>query len=115
MLSGRAPFQARSREDSSAAIMARIKDGDFDFNGPEWVHVSPQAKNITKGMLTVDPAKRLRMEDLLQSAWLEGGMGGLLCTPGILNRSQRGAENAVTQTLLAFHQAHKQGFRLQVT
>lgn len=32
-------------------------------------------------MLTVDPAKRLRMEDLLESAWLEaseGGRGGLL-------------------------------------
>jgi ribosomal protein S6 kinase alpha-5 len=49
MLSGRAPFQARSREDSAAAIMARIKGGQFDFNGPEWEHVSPQAKNITKG------------------------------------------------------------------
>ena len=53
MLSGRAPFQARSREDSAAAIMARIKGGQFDFNGPEWDHVSPQAKNITKGMSIV--------------------------------------------------------------
>jgi len=50
MLSGRAPFQARSREDSAAAIMARIKGGQFDLSGPEWEHVSPQAKNITKGM-----------------------------------------------------------------
>lgn len=114
MLSGRAPFQARSRDDSAAAIMHRIKGGQFDFNGPEWEHVSPQAKNITKGMLTVDPAKRLRMEDLLDSPWLEGGMGGLLATPGILNRSQRGAEAAVGKTLNAFHQAHKDGFRLQV-
>ena len=69
-------------------------------------------------MLTVDPAKRLRMEDLLDNAWLEGGMGGMhngfLATPGILNRSTRGAENAVNQTLNAFHMAHKQGFRLQV-
>ena len=65
-------------------------------------------------MLTVDPAKRLRMEDLLDNAWLEGGMGGLLATPGVLNRSQRGAEQAVMQTLNAFHLAHKQGFRLQV-
>jgi len=113
MLSGRAPFQARSRDDSAAAIMARIKGGQFDFNGPEWEHVSPQAKNVTKGMLTVDPAKRLRMEDLLDNAWLEGGMGGLLATPGMLNRSLRGAKEAVTQTFNAFHMAHKQGFRLQ--
>jgi len=113
MLSGRAPFQARSREDSAASIMARIKGGQFDFSGPEWDHVSPQAKNITKGMLTVDPSKRLTMEDLLDNAWLEGGMGGLLATPGVLNQSSRGAENAVLQTLNAFHLAHKQGFRLQ--
>jgi hypothetical protein len=42
-------------------------------------------------------------------------MGGLLATPGVLNRSQRGAEQAVMQTLNAFHLAHKQGFRLQVS
>lgn len=45
-------------------------------------------------MLTVEPAKRLRMEDLLDNLWLEGGMGGLLATPSILIKSQRGAETA---------------------
>ncbi|XP_021945279.1 ribosomal protein S6 kinase alpha-5 isoform X3 [Folsomia candida] len=113
MLSGRAPFQARSREDSAAAIMARIKGGQFDFNGTEWQHVSPQAKNVTKGMLTVEPTKRLRMEDLLENLWLEGGMGGLLATPSILIRSHRGAETAVGKTFNAFHMAQKEGFRLQ--
>ncbi|OXA45178.1 Ribosomal protein S6 kinase alpha-5 [Folsomia candida] len=113
MLSGRAPFQARSREETAAAIMARIKGGQFDFNGTEWQHVSPQAKNVTKGMLTVEPAKRLRMEDLLDNLWLEGGMGGLLATPSILIKSQRGAETAVGKTFNAFHMAQKEGFRLQ--
>ncbi len=42
------------------------------------------------GMLTVEPAKRLKMEDLLDNLWLEGGMGGLLATPSILIKSQRG-------------------------
>jgi len=50
MLSGRAPFQARSRQECAAAIMTRINGGEFDFNSVEWEHVSSQAKNITRGM-----------------------------------------------------------------
>ncbi|CAG2058270.1 unnamed protein product [Timema podura] len=64
MLSGRAPFHARSRDDSAAAVMARIKGGEFNFNADAWAHVSAQAKYVTKGLLTVDPKERLRMIDL---------------------------------------------------
>lgn len=49
MLSGRAPFHARSRDDSAAAVMARIKGGEFNFNDDAWTHVSAQAKYVTKG------------------------------------------------------------------
>ena len=49
MLSGRAPFHAQSRDDSAAAVMARIKGGEFDFNADAWNHVSAQAKYVTKG------------------------------------------------------------------
>lgn len=49
MLSGRAPFHARSRDDSAAAIMARIKEGDFNFNAEAWQNVSHAAKQLTKG------------------------------------------------------------------
>ncbi|GLH15555.1 uncharacterized protein GBIM_19983 [Gryllus bimaculatus] len=38
MLSGRAPFHARSRDDSAAAVMARIKGGEFHFNADAWAH-----------------------------------------------------------------------------
>jgi hypothetical protein len=49
MLSGRAPFHARSRDDSAAAVMARIKGGEFNFNDDAWTHVSAQAKYLTRG------------------------------------------------------------------
>lgn len=49
MLSGRAPFHAQSRDDSAAAVMARIKGGEFDFSADAWNHVSSQAKYVTKG------------------------------------------------------------------
>lgn len=50
MLSGRAPFQSRSKDDTSASIIARIKGGSFDMSGPEWLTVSTQAKKLIKGM-----------------------------------------------------------------
>jgi hypothetical protein len=49
MLSGRAPFHARSRDDSAAAVMARIKGGEFSFHADAWNHVSAEAKYVTKG------------------------------------------------------------------
>lgn len=46
MLCGRAPFHARSRDDSAAAVMARIKEGDFSFAAAAWQGVSDEAKVI---------------------------------------------------------------------
>lgn len=49
MLSGRVPFHARSRDDSAAAVMSRIKGGEFNFQDEAWGPVSNQAKSLTKG------------------------------------------------------------------
>nr|CAD7576670.1 unnamed protein product [Timema californicum] len=121
MLSGRAPFHARSRDDSAAAVMARIKGGEFNFNADAWAHVSAQAKYVTKGLLTVDPKERLRMIDLRANDWVQGNNSRLypatpLMTPDVLTTgsSARSAEMGVKQTFSAFHKAHREGFRLQV-
>jgi ribosomal protein S6 kinase alpha-5 len=49
MLCGRAPFHSNSREGNAAAVMQRIKTGDFDFDGEAWKHVSSKAKNVIQG------------------------------------------------------------------
>lgn len=49
MLSGKAPFHAQSRDDSAAAVMARIKGGSFSFQADAWSSVSTEAKLLTKG------------------------------------------------------------------
>lgn len=49
MLSGRAPFHARSRDESATAVIARIKAGEFDFHASAWQSVSHEAKMLTKG------------------------------------------------------------------
>lgn len=117
MLSGRPPFQSRSGDDSAAAVIARIKAGIFDFHADAWSSVSSEAKSLTKGLLTVDPHRRLRMFDLITNTWLQGCdvSATPLMTPDVLTTgsSHRSAERGVKHTFNAFHQAHREGFRLQ--
>ena len=36
-----------------------------------WRYVSPAAKQLVRGLLTVDPKKRLTLDDLFNSAWIK--------------------------------------------
>lgn len=67
----------------------------------------------------MDPKRRLQMRDLLENPWLQSGETAAtpLMTPDVLvaGSTARSAETGVKTTLKAFHQAHKEGFRLQVT
>ena len=49
MLSGKAPFQSRSRDASAATIMKRIKGGEFSVKGKEWKGISEEAKKLIQG------------------------------------------------------------------
>ena len=69
------------------------------------------------GLLTVEPSQRLRMVDLLNNSWVQGCdvSSAPLMTPDVLTGSTpRSAEHAVNSAFSAFHQATRQGFRLQV-
>ena len=115
MLCGRAPFHARSRDDSAAAVMARIKGGDFSFSSNAWNGVSEEAKAVVRGLLTVDPGQRLRMEDLRCNSWVQGSQvfpQTPLVTPDVLCSSSS-AERSLQTTFNAFHKAQREGFRLQ--
>ncbi|VEN34086.1 unnamed protein product [Callosobruchus maculatus] len=113
MLCGKAPFHARSRDESVTSIMERIKEGDFSFDSTAWSGVSQEAKNVVQGLLTVNPAQRLRMSDLQHDPWIQGSQNfpqTPLMTPDILGSS---AEKTLQTTFNAFHQAQREGFRLQ--
>ena len=121
MLSGKAPFQRSSRDDSAAAIMQRIKGGEFKVNSTEWGSVSEEAKKIIKGLLTVDPSKRLTMQELRKNEWIQGSNSQVfsitpLQTPSVLSWSKKSVsnvQNQISATMDAFHMAHREGFRLQ--
>lgn len=48
----------------------RIRLGQFDFPNPEWQNVSEQAKKLIQGMLSVDPSKRLSIDQVMQNQWI---------------------------------------------
>ncbi|KAK2190843.1 hypothetical protein NP493_66g02001 [Ridgeia piscesae] len=121
MLSGRVPFQSHSREGTAAAIMEKIKGGEFSLSGPEWASVSESAKKLIQGLLTVDPRQRFTMSELQASEWLadsssEHHSATPLCTPDLLSLSKAAVshvQDQISVTLTAFHKAHREGFRLQ--
>lgn len=113
MLCGKAPFHARSRDESVSSIMERIKEGDFNFNAATWLGVSDEAKDVVQGLLTVNPSQRLRMIDLQTNSWMQGSQNFSqtpLMTPDVLGVT---AEKTLNTTINAFHQAEREGFRLQ--
>lgn len=48
----------------------RIRTGQFDFPNPEWLHVSQDAKKLINGCLSVDPAHRLTIEQVMRNTWI---------------------------------------------
>ena len=114
MLSGRSPFYSKTRTDSASHVMRRIKEGDFRLEGEAWRYVSAPAKQLTKGLLTVDPRKRVSMEQLRSSSWL-GGPGATLHCGSLLTTSvltTEPLERCLKQTYDAFHNVTREGFRL---
>ena len=71
MLSGRVPFQSSTRDRSAESIMRRIKGGEFSLKARQFESVSSEAKELIKGLLTVDPSKRLTMDELRQHKWIQ--------------------------------------------
>ena len=117
MLSGRSPFFSRLKTDSASHVMRRIKEGDFRLEGEAWRCVSSQAKSLTKGLLTVDPRKRLSMEQLRSNSWVmsAGTSSSLQQTQSLLTTSvlvTEPLERCLKQTYDAFHNVTREGFRL---
>lgn len=68
LLSGFPPFY----DEDNAVLFEKIKSGKYDF-GPEiWKKISPEAKELIKNLLIVDPSKRWTCEQLLKHPWILG-------------------------------------------
>lgn len=66
LLSGKMPFYGRN----DAECLARTASGSYAMPAREWSRVSPAAVSLVRGMLCVDPTKRLTASAALQHPWL---------------------------------------------
>lgn len=66
-LSGLTPFKLK---DPNIPLGEQIKKGIFNFNTSKFFNVSLAAKDLIKKMMTVDPRKRIRINNVLSHPWL---------------------------------------------
>lgn len=57
-------------------MQSAIKSGRFAFPDPQWSRVSPAAKSLVSALLTVDPAKRMTIEQAEVHPWMTMGSRG---------------------------------------
>jgi calcium-dependent protein kinase len=65
MLSGQLPFSA----DTPPEILERARSGDYSVSSEPWKRVSPQAIDLVKKLLNVNPKGRLTAKEALQHEW----------------------------------------------
>ncbi|CAF1443830.1 unnamed protein product, partial [Adineta steineri] len=110
MLSGEVPFNSITAHRTAEEIVEDITRSKLLYDTPAWKNVSQTAKDLVKGLLTVDPSKRLTIKDLSRNAWLRGSnvpnTQDHLMTPSILCQASRSLiVRAVNVTMRAFQKA----------
>jgi len=66
LLCGYPPFSGNT----DPQILAKVKEGSFEFRSPEWDGISSGCKNLITQMLTLDVSCRPSAAELLQNPWL---------------------------------------------
>lgn len=65
LLGGYPPFH----DDNQQMLFKKIVAGAFEFHADYWGSVSDEAKDLIRGLLTVNPEKRLTVEQALAHPW----------------------------------------------
>lgn len=66
LLCGYPPFGGQTDQE----ILKRVERGKFSFEMPDWGHVSEEAKDLVRKMLTYDSSKRISAEECLAHPWI---------------------------------------------
>lgn len=61
ILIGQKPFE----NGNVAKLNKKIEKGDFTKSDPQWLNLSPKAKDLIEQLIEVDPIKRLSAVDAL--------------------------------------------------
>uniref|UniRef100_A0A7S1ETX7 Protein kinase domain-containing protein n=1 Tax=Timspurckia oligopyrenoides TaxID=708627 RepID=A0A7S1ETX7_9RHOD len=66
MLAGRLPWEAASEIEYTRAVQSK----PLEFPPAQWADISENAKDLIRGMLEVDPKKRMTAEEAREHEWL---------------------------------------------
>lgn len=69
LLCGFPPFYHENTQE----LYKQIKSGHFEFIDPYWTDISQAAKDLIKGLLTVNPKKRFTPDQVLSHPWVARG------------------------------------------
>ncbi|XP_045461398.1 peripheral plasma membrane protein CASK isoform X2 [Harmonia axyridis] len=72
LLTGTLPFHGSGRR-----LMEKICRGKLHFDTPHWEFVSDSARDLVQQMLTVDPKKRVTIQEVLKHRWIRDREKGL--------------------------------------
>lgn len=113
LLSGEIPFLNQGKNLCAAEIMSSIQKGEVKLEGEAWDKVSVEAKDLVKGLLTVDPKQRLKVNDFLRSAWVSGesAPNTPLHSPGVIPGSPRSIQSFTASTK-SLNRVARKGFQL---
>ncbi len=70
LLCGKTPF---GHIEDTDEMYEAILEGSVALDSPEWAHVSAEAKELVRGLLTVDPSQRVTGGAVLASPWMTRG------------------------------------------
>ncbi|KAA8493564.1 Myosin light chain kinase A [Porphyridium purpureum] len=66
LLSGKQPFAGANKNE----VLKKIKAVDYSFPDEYWSSISPQATSLIRGLLQLDPNKRLSAQGALHHEWI---------------------------------------------
>lgn len=67
LLSGKPPFNGANDQ----KILKKVFAGKYSMDGPEWSHISQEAKDLISKMLTLDMDKRISSAEVLEHPWFQ--------------------------------------------
>lgn len=73
LLSGKIPFTVKrkpGKKHDLKSLFLKIRAADYVFEDQDWDVISMTAKQLIAQMLTVDPKRRITLEDALKSPWM---------------------------------------------
>ncbi|XP_014609105.1 PREDICTED: ribosomal protein S6 kinase alpha-5 isoform X1 [Polistes canadensis] len=113
ILSESLPFRTNSPD-----LASRIQSGEINFDADSWCHISPLAKQVAKGLLMVDPNKRLTATALVNHPWLLESTSSTTANPNVSDANTTTVTTNTTHTTTccpptSSAQDKLEGFRLR--